>query len=132
MESDSPFDNPTLISAPREKLPVERKRDEEDVQIISPPPPKKPRKNAKKIVEIKDEDDDAKRHWLDSEVETLIALKGEMQPEFVKNAKKQGMYLMSFRFRSNLICFTHVSLRCLFFDPHLTTHQSTHDKSKIV
>ena len=48
--------------------------------------------------EFKNEDDDNKRIWLDSKVETLIALKSEMQLEFVKNAKKQGMYSMSFRF----------------------------------
>jgi hypothetical protein len=53
------------------------------------------------MMDIKDEDDNDKRHWLDSEVETLIALKGEMQPEFVKNAKKQGMYLISFSFPMN-------------------------------
>ena len=100
MESFSPFENPNLISAPRKKLAMERRRAEENVQIISPPPPKKTRKISK-MMDIKDEDDDNKRHWLDSEVETLIALKGEMQPEFVKNAKKQGMYLMSFRFPRN-------------------------------
>ena len=97
MESFSSFENPNLITAPREKPVMKRIKVEEDVQFISPPPPKKTRKNPK-LKEIKDEDDDNKRNWLDSEVETLIALKGEMQPEFVKNAKKQGKYSMSFRF----------------------------------
>ena len=41
MEILSPFENPNLITAPREKLVVERRRVEEDVHIISPPPPKK-------------------------------------------------------------------------------------------
>ena len=85
MESFSSFQNPNLISAPREKLAVERRRAEEDVQIISPPPPKKTPKNSK-MMDIKDEDYDNKRHWLDFEVESLIALKGKMQPEFVKNS----------------------------------------------
>ena len=49
--------------------------------------------------DLKDEDDDDnKRNWLDSKVEMLIALKGEMQPEFIKNAKKQGMDIMSFTY----------------------------------
>jgi hypothetical protein len=26
----------------------------------------------------------------------MIALRGEMEPEFVKNAKKQGMYVLNF------------------------------------
>lgn len=85
MESFSPFENPNLIFAPRAKLAVERRRAEEDVQIISPPPPKKIQKNSK-MMDIKNEDYDNKRHWLDSEVESLIALKGEMRPEFVKNS----------------------------------------------
>ena len=87
MKSFSSFENSNMITAPREKLVVERRRAEEDVQIISPSQPKKPRKNLK-FKEIKDEDDDKKQNRLDSEVETLIALKGEMQSKFIKIAKK--------------------------------------------
>ena len=32
-----------------------------------------------------------KKHWKDADVEVMIALRGEMEPEFLKNAKKQGM-----------------------------------------
>ena len=49
------------------------------MHIGSLPPPKKKRKNPK-LKDLKDEDDDTKRNWLDFEVEMLIALKGEMQP----------------------------------------------------
>jgi len=38
-----------------------------------------------------------KKNWLDSKVEHLIALGGEMQPEFEKNAKKQGVSLICSR-----------------------------------
>ena len=37
-----------------------------------------------------EKEDDGGRNWLDSEVHTLIALRGEMQPEFVRHGKKQG------------------------------------------
>jgi len=40
---------------------------------------------------MKVENDDNKRNWLDNEVETLIALRGDMQAEFTKIAKKQGL-----------------------------------------
>jgi hypothetical protein len=72
-----------LIIAPREKLVVERRRVGEYVHIILPPLPKKKRK-IPKLKEIKDDDDDNKQNWLDSEVETLIALKAKMlvNPQF--------------------------------------------------
>lgn len=37
-----------------------------------------------------DEGEEGKKNWADSEVETLIALRREMDSEFVKNWKKQG------------------------------------------
>ena len=79
MESLSSFENPNLITVPKEKLMVEKRRVEEDVYITSPPPSKKTRRNPK-LKDLKDEEDDDKRNWLDSKIETLIALKGEMQP----------------------------------------------------
>ena len=41
---------------------------------------------------VKVEGDEGNRTWLDSEVLQLIALKGEMEPEFEKNGKKQGKF----------------------------------------
>ena len=32
-----------------------------------------------------------KKHWKDADVEVMIALRREMEPEFLKIAKKQGM-----------------------------------------
>ena len=55
-------------------------------------------KKSKKIEEKKacseegDKDDDEESsHWKDEEVETLIAMRGELAEEFSKAAKKQGM-----------------------------------------
>ena len=53
--------------------------------------PKKKRQKESKAKEVKLEEDDNKRNWLDSEVEVLIALKGGMQPDFIRNARKQGL-----------------------------------------
>ena len=41
-------------------------------------------------VEVKVEGEEKNRNWLDSEVYQLIVLKGEMEPEFERNGKKQG------------------------------------------
>ena len=41
-------------------------------------------------VEVKVEREEINRNWLDSEVYQLIALKGEMEPEFERNGKKQS------------------------------------------
>ena len=38
-------------------------------------------------------DGDGVRGWLDLEILQLIALRGEMEPEFVRNGKKQGIFL---------------------------------------
>jgi len=43
-----------------------------------------------------EEGEEGKKNWADSEVETLIALRGEMDSEFVKNWKKQGTCLQLF------------------------------------
>lgn len=42
------------------------------------------------IVKDDDDGDEGKKNWADSEVQTLIALRGEMDADFVKNWKKQG------------------------------------------
>jgi hypothetical protein len=39
-------------------------------------------------------DGEKKKNWLDSEVEQLIFMRGEMHTEFEKNAKKQGTLLL--------------------------------------
>ena len=63
--------------------------DEECEVLLMEPKTKCQRKSKAKDVKL--EEDDSKRNWLDSEVEALIALKGEMQPDFIRNAKKQGL-----------------------------------------
>ena len=39
---------------------------------------------------MKVEGEEESRNWLDYEVYPLIALKGEIEPEFERNGKKQG------------------------------------------
>ena len=63
---------------------------DEDCEVLAEEPKKKRQKKSK-AKQIKVEEDDNKRNWLDSKVEALIGLKGEMQPDFIKNTKKQGM-----------------------------------------
>ena len=55
-------------------------------------------KKASKNTEKKEEDkeDEEKKHWKDEHVLQMIALRGEMEPEFVKNAKEQGVYVLDF------------------------------------
>ena len=72
--------------------------EEEDVQIVGPPTPKKkragvPKKPRKKNVKKEKEEDEESnsKNWKDHDVETMISLHGEMECEFLKNAKKQGM-----------------------------------------
>ena len=47
-------------------------------------------KNKPTQVEVKVEGEEGNRNWLDSKVYQLIALKGEMEPAFERNGKKQG------------------------------------------
>ena len=53
----------------------------------------------KKVVKVEGERDgegeEANRLWEDSEVLQLIALKGEMEPEFERKGKKQGLIFFS-------------------------------------
>ena len=63
--------------------------EEEDVQIVGPPAPRKkgigaPIKPHKKNVKEEDEESSSK-NWKDHDVETMISLRGEMEPEFLKN-----------------------------------------------
>ena len=40
-----------------------------------------------------EDEGEKKKNWLDSEVEQLISMRGEMHTKFEKNAKKQGTLL---------------------------------------
>ena len=91
----------------------EKEVDEEgDVQILEPvaEPTKKKRgavgkKKAlgkKRATKVKvegeggeEEEGDKQKNWLDSEVEHLIALQGDMHPKFQKNAKKTRYIMIS-------------------------------------
>lgn len=37
------------------------------------------------------EEDDEKKQWLDEHVQQMIAMRDEMNADFIKGAKKQGM-----------------------------------------
>jgi len=39
-----------------------------------------------------EEGEETKKNWLDSEVETMVSLRWEMEPEFVENAYKPGAF----------------------------------------
>jgi len=41
--------------------------------------------------EEEEDEESSKKNWKDQDVETMILLRGEMELEFLKNAKKQGM-----------------------------------------
>lgn len=91
---------PPLISG--FSTPSKRSFDEiegdDDVEIIAPIAPKKKavskratssRKAPKKTVKKEEEDEEEdKKHWKDEHVLQMIALRGEMEQEFVKNVKK--------------------------------------------
>ena len=61
-------------------------------------------KNKEKEGETED-----KKHWKDVDVEVMIALRGEIEPEFLKNAKKTR-YVKFWR-----LIFPHIS----WLDSHL-------------
>ncbi len=52
--------------------------------------PAKKRATKVKVEGEEGEEEEKKKNWLDSEVEHLISMRGEMHSEFEKNAKKQG------------------------------------------
>ena len=86
-----------------EKRVEERGEEEEDnVEIIAAPKKRTTLKSKaapkKKIAKVKVEsegDGDGVRRWLDFEILQLIAFHGEMKLEFVRNGKKQGIFLKS-------------------------------------
>lgn len=77
---------------------------DDDLEIIAPIAPKKKavskkttpsRKAPKKIVKKEEEEEEEdNRHWKDDHVLQMIALRGEMEQGFMKNAKKQGNQLI--------------------------------------
>jgi len=77
---------------------------DEDVQIITPVAPKKkgvatskkPRK--KNVKDVEEDEELSSKNWRDRDVETMIAMRGEMEPEFLKNAKKQGKFFANLNF----------------------------------
>ena len=40
-----------------------------------------------------EDEEEAPIKWRDYEIENIIAIRGEMEEEFAKSARKQGMYL---------------------------------------
>ena len=77
------------------------------MQIIStqlPVTKKKAGKPRKMTMKEEDEEEKSRKNGPDCEVETLIAIRGEMEPEFVKNAKKQGMSCHDFFESNGLFC----------------------------
>ena len=67
-------------------------------------------KAAKEVVNLDDSDSEeegATRKWRDYEVETLISIRGEMEEEFSRCAKKQGLCMCVFFFA---LFHTHVHI----------------------
>ena len=85
-----------------ERLEEKVVHEEEDCEIVESSKKKVaskqnviPKKKAPKVVvKVEGEGAEANRMWEDSEVLHLIALKGEMKPEFERNCKKQGKICM--------------------------------------
>jgi len=76
----------------RSKRKVVEDEEDDDVQIVTPSAPKK-KTTTKKVtnktmMKEEGETEEDKKHWKDADVEVMIALRGEMEPEFLKNAKK--------------------------------------------
>ena len=79
----------------RSKRKVVQDDEDDDVHIVTLSAPKRKttaKKVTKKIMkkETEGETEVEKKHWKDADVEVMIALRGEMELEFLKNAKKQG------------------------------------------
>ena len=89
---------------------------DEEVEVLEEEPKKK-RQRKGKAKQVKVEDDDSNHNWLDNEVETLIALKGEMQPDFIKNAKNKvrKYVLCNLGFEVNFVFWNSGSIASLLF-----------------
>jgi hypothetical protein len=66
--------------------------EDDDTQIIAPTPLKKraPRKKVEPKEPKKEGSEEGASNWKECDIEVLISLRREMDPEFLKNAKKQG------------------------------------------
>ena len=90
----------------KRKATEEIRDEDEDVQIVAPPAlkkkgaatAKKPRKENVKKEKVEEGEESGSKNWKDHDVETMISLRGEMEPEFLKNIKKQGNVLCLFAF----------------------------------
>ena len=63
-------------------------QEEKDCEIIGTSKKRVAPRKEPTQVEVKVEGEAGNRNWLDSEVYQLIALKGEMEPEFERHNKK--------------------------------------------
>ena len=94
----------------RSKRKVIQDHKDDDVQIVTPSAPKKKttaKKVIKKIMKEKDEEIEENKIWKDADVEVMITLRGEMEPEFLKNAKKNKnihIYMLNFYDVLNFPC----------------------------
>jgi hypothetical protein len=78
----------------RLKRKVVQDDEDDDVPIVTPSAPKR-KTTTKKVTkknmtkEKEGETEEEKKHWKDADVEVMIALRGEMEPEFLKNGKNK-------------------------------------------
>jgi hypothetical protein len=70
------------------------------------------------------ETEEEKKHWKDANVEVMIALRGEMEPEFLKNAKKKYVecFYCAIYFSKNKIKKSNLRLGQLALSPHEGGH----------
>jgi hypothetical protein len=85
---------PVLSSVGKRKGPIydSPSLEDDDTQIIAPTPLKKraPRKKVEPKEPKKEGSEEGASNWKECDIEVLISLRREMDPEFLKNAKKQG------------------------------------------
>ena len=68
----------------------------EDVHIIAPLAPKKKgaatlkKPHKKNMKDVEEDEEFGSKNWRDCDVQTMIAMRSEMKPNVLKNAKKQG------------------------------------------
>ena len=80
----------------RSKRKVVQDDKDNDVQIVIPSAPKRKTTSNKVIKKIKTKEKEGeiekeKKHWKDANVEVMIALRGEMEPKFLKKMQKKCM-----------------------------------------
>ncbi|XP_024382268.1 uncharacterized protein [Physcomitrium patens] len=94
-------------------------KEDDGLQLMYVPFPSTKKKlgSSRKYLIAKEEaeGEEAKKNWMDSEVETLISLRWELEPDFLKNAYKQGVDMWSqlqARMSSAIPGFTRSGLAC--------------------